>query len=150
MERVTYTVSRRMVLGVLFAVMMTASMLALPMMNTEADDGSGTVRVASIADLTDFNIFNLGTNSVHKINMLKWTYEGLAAFDIDNEPYPRLATGWTFYEDTLTVDVELRQGVLFHDGVEMTADDVVYSYLMMREGTTYSDALIQAFDANGE
>lgn len=40
---------------------------------------------------------------------------------------PGLATGWTRIDD-LTLELSLREGVLFHDGTEMTADDVVFSY----------------------
>lgn len=31
-------------------------------------------------------------------------------------------------EDGLTFDVKLKKGVKFHDGKEMTADDVVFTY----------------------
>jgi peptide/nickel transport system substrate-binding protein len=41
------------------------------------------------------------------------------------EPY--LATSWTWV-DPLTLDLELRRGVTFHDGSPFTADDVVFTF----------------------
>ncbi|WP_407050782.1 ABC transporter substrate-binding protein [Methyloraptor flagellatus] len=41
------------------------------------------------------------------------------------EPY--LATSWTWV-DPVTLDLELRQGVTFHDGSPFTADDVVFTF----------------------
>jgi len=40
---------------------------------------------------------------------------------------PQLAESWT-QVDPVTIEVKLREGVKFHDGREMTADDVVYTY----------------------
>jgi peptide/nickel transport system substrate-binding protein len=43
------------------------------------------------------------------------------------QPVPLAAKSHKFVNDT-TLDVELRPGVRFHDGTEMTAEDVAYSY----------------------
>ena len=43
------------------------------------------------------------------------------------EPEPRLATEWERTDD-LTWDFTLREGVTFHDGSALTADDVVFSF----------------------
>lgn len=40
---------------------------------------------------------------------------------------PGLAVSWT-QVDPVTLDINLRTGVKFHDGVEFTADDVVYTF----------------------
>lgn len=47
---------------------------------------------------------------------------------------PGLATAWTIV-DPLTMELTLRQGVKFHDGETMTADDVVFSLNRMFEAT---------------
>ena len=100
--------------------------------------------------MTDFNNYNLGTNSVWKAHVITYCYEGLVATDYDLSTVPWLATGWTFTEATLTVDVDIRTDVLFHDGTPMTVDDVIYSYKMVRDGTTYSDRIVQAFDQDAD
>jgi ABC-type transport system substrate-binding protein len=41
---------------------------------------------------------------------------------------PGLATSWEVADDQKTWTVHLRQGVTWHDGVEFTADDVVFTY----------------------
>jgi peptide/nickel transport system substrate-binding protein len=42
------------------------------------------------------------------------------------EPFPQLATSWRRIDDK-TLEVSLRQGVLFHNGDEMTAEDVAFT-----------------------
>ena len=43
------------------------------------------------------------------------------------EPFPQLATEWKRVDDE-TLDVTLRQGVKFHNGDEMTAEDVAFTF----------------------
>jgi len=50
--------------------------------------------------------------------------ENLDTFELK----PGLATDWEVADDQKTWTVTLRQGVKFHDGVEFTADDVVFTY----------------------
>jgi peptide/nickel transport system substrate-binding protein len=40
---------------------------------------------------------------------------------------PALATSWTISPDGKSIDFKLRQGVVFHDGTPMTAEDVKFS-----------------------
>jgi|GEM_PF-984815 len=150
MGKTTRLGSKGVLLSVSCAVLLTASMLVLPIMNVNAEEDTGTLNIAILQDVPDLNIFNLGTNSIWKEKVLSWAFEGLLGMDRDGLPYPLLAQSWTFDENTLTVDVDIRVGVLFHDGTEMTVDDVIYSYKMVREGTTYSDRIVQAFDSDAD
>ena len=53
---------------------------------------------------------------------------------------PYLATDWTYSEDGLTWDFTIRQGVKFHDGTELKAEDVAWSmnrFLTMGLGGAY-------------
>jgi len=55
-------------------------------------------------------------------------YEGLYTLDENRRPIPMLAEGMpTVSQDGLTYTFRLRQGVKFHNGKEMTAEDVVPS-----------------------
>src|SRR3989442_9861440 len=46
----------------------------------------------------------------------------------DNPMAPSLATAWQESPDGLTYDFQLRQGVTFHNGDPLTADDVAFSF----------------------
>jgi peptide/nickel transport system substrate-binding protein len=54
-------------------------------------------------------------------------FDGLVTRDIRSGVHLELAEVIT-YVDQQTIEVILRRGVLFHDGVEMTADDVVFTF----------------------
>jgi ABC-type transport system substrate-binding protein len=97
-------------------------------------------------DIPDFNTWNLPSNSVWKSNVINWGFEGLVANDYDGLPMPVLAESWELDEVNLTWTFHLREGVLFHDGTPFTADDVVFIYHHIRDGTTLSGNLINAFD----
>jgi peptide/nickel transport system substrate-binding protein len=48
-------------------------------------------------------------------------------------PEPALVNGYELSEDGLTYTFDLKEGVTFHDGSELTAEDVVYSYRRLAE-----------------
>jgi peptide/nickel transport system substrate-binding protein len=54
-------------------------------------------------------------------------YEGLFTLNASYEPRPLLVERWSVSPNRLTFTFHLRQGVLFHHGRELTADDVVAS-----------------------
>lgn len=62
-------------------------------------------------------------------------FETLIAVDYDDNEalVPGLATAWDRVDDR-TLRLTLREGVIFHDGTEMTADDVVFSFGPERTG----------------
>lgn len=51
-------------------------------------------------------------------------WEGLFAYGRNFEPVPELAESWSASDDQMTWTINLRQGVMFHNGKEMTAEDV--------------------------
>jgi peptide/nickel transport system substrate-binding protein len=56
-------------------------------------------------------------------------FDGLLGFDANNRPVPRLATGWDVSPDGLTVTLDLRSGVKWHDGQPLVSGDVAFSLL---------------------
>ncbi|MBN1315566.1 MAG: ABC transporter substrate-binding protein [Anaerolineales bacterium] len=54
-------------------------------------------------------------------------FDGLVTRDTRSGVHLELAEALEWLDD-VTLQVKLREGVLFHDGVEMTADDVVYTF----------------------
>lgn len=61
--------------------------------------------------------------------------EALVGFDADGTPTPTIAE-WVSGPDNKYVDFKLRQGVKFHSGDELTAEDIVFSDARMREKTS--------------
>src|SRR3954467_5204510 len=52
------------------------------------------------------------------------------------QPMPQLATEWTVSPDNLLYTFKLRDGVKFHDGQPLTAEDVKFTYdLILNEKT---------------
>ena len=64
-------------------------------------------------------------------------YEGLVRFDAENQPQPALAERWETPDDTTFV-FTLREGVTFHNGRTMTAEDVKYSLERITDPATAS------------
>jgi peptide/nickel transport system substrate-binding protein len=54
-------------------------------------------------------------------------YESLLKYDAKLQPQPSLAKSWEISADGLTYTFHLQDHVLFHDGVAMTAADVLFS-----------------------
>ncbi|MGY4707936.1 ABC transporter substrate-binding protein [Candidatus Bipolaricaulota sp. J31] len=57
-------------------------------------------------------------------------YDPLVELSVTGEPLPQysLCEAWEFNADATAITLHLRPGVRFHDGSEMTADDVVYNF----------------------
>jgi len=61
-------------------------------------------------------------------------FDTLATQDARNLKWiPRLARSWKISDDQLTIDFELRRGITFSDGSPLTADDVVFTFDLMRD-----------------
>ena len=55
-------------------------------------------------------------------------FDGLIKIDEKGEPQPNLVSSWNVSGDGLKWTFYLRKGVRFHDGVELTAEDAVFTY----------------------
>lgn len=66
-------------------------------------------------------------------------YNGLVTVDLELNVVNDLAEDIQASEDGLEYTVKLKQGVKFHDGEEMTADDVVFSYGLMKNPDVVSE-----------
>ncbi len=62
------------------------------------------------------------------IDLLQQVYEGLVAWDENSKVMGALAESWTTENDRKTYVFKLRKGAKFHNGREVTADDVKWSY----------------------
>lgn len=67
------------------------------------------------------------TNNISAVQAFEHVYESLTQFDENLNVMPCLAEAWETPDDRTYV-FNLRRGVKFHSGEEMTAEDVVYSF----------------------
>lgn len=65
-------------------------------------------------------------------------FNGLAYVNQRLQVEPELATSWTPSDDLVTWDIQLREGVRFHNGKDMTADDVVASFAFHQARTSFA------------
>jgi ABC-type transport system substrate-binding protein len=64
------------------------------------------------------------TSAIHA-----YVFESLLDKDLDTYDWkPALATEWTISKDKKVFEFKIREGVKWHDGKEMTAEDVKFSY----------------------
>jgi peptide/nickel transport system substrate-binding protein len=93
------------------------------------DPGSGTrggtLRVATIGEPPTLDEHQTTATIVAEIGYCM--YETLFAYDPQYQPVPMLAESHSISEDGLTQTLTLRQGVPFHNGEIMVADDVIAS-----------------------
>lgn len=68
------------------------------------------------------------TSAYSSFQVLENVYDTLVTVDENLNMIPSLATSWEVSEDNLTWTFHLQEGVKFHNGRLLSADDVVYSY----------------------
>ncbi|MEO9527558.1 ABC transporter substrate-binding protein [Roseibium sp.] len=91
-----------------------------------SDAGDDTLRVAFGEEVLNLDYNN--TTKREYIILSDLVDEGLFDYDPEANTYvPSVATGYE-YLDPLTIEVKLRDGITFHDGSALTAEDVAYTY----------------------
>jgi peptide/nickel transport system substrate-binding protein len=92
---------------------------------TQAPAIGGTYRRPLANDPSSLDPANIvDTYGVAVANQI---FDGLVAFDAHLNVVPALARSWSASRDGLVWTFHLRKGVQFHNGREMSAEDVVYS-----------------------
>jgi peptide/nickel transport system substrate-binding protein len=110
----------------LAAAALIAACVASPTMAGKSDD---TLNVAFKSEITTLDYYKITEREGYTIGRL--IFDGLVYKDNATGRFePLLAESYKIVNDT-TIDFELRQGVRFHDGSTMTADDVVYTLNMV-------------------
>jgi ABC-type transport system substrate-binding protein len=83
----------------------------------------------NIAVGVDFDTFDpAGTTTTTVGNMVAYMVQTLTVIDEDGDVHPQLATEWDVSEDGLTYTLQLREGVVFHDGTPFDAEAVVFTF----------------------
>jgi peptide/nickel transport system substrate-binding protein len=117
-------IDRRTVLGTGGAV--AAATIMPGWLTSPAHAAAGTLR----AGITGYNVINTldpGKHSLIPEAYVVWAlFNGLLKFNQKMEVVPDLAESFAV-RDSTTLEFKLRKGVRFHDGSEMTADDVKFT-----------------------
>ena len=113
---------RKPALGNAFSAGVVAAALVTFAFTTTAS--AEELKIAVAADITsmDPHFFNLFPNN----NMAEHIFDKLVQMDPDSKMIPGIATSWKVVDPT-TWEFKLRKGVKFHDGSELTAEDVAFS-----------------------
>ena len=107
--------------------------------STESEKAREDLNVALSATLPSLDPLMTVGNVTQEIANCIW--EPLYAMDKDYTPQPVLATGCDVSSDGLTYTFPLKSGVKFHDGSDMTAEDVVASMERWRTLNSRAKAL---------
>jgi peptide/nickel transport system substrate-binding protein len=115
------------------AVALGVSGVAQPAVSAQSDEPKqgGTLTAAMQVDVTSLDPHL--NSSYSSTLVIEQVYNGLIQFDPDMNIVPDLAESWTISDDGLVYEFKIRQGVKFHNGREMTVDDVVYSLNRVRD-----------------
>jgi peptide/nickel transport system substrate-binding protein len=92
----------------------------------DEQDTGGRLVVAITEDPGQYNPALTTSGSVHTASELM--FNGLVAYDDDFAPQPELAVSWEIEEDGALYRFNLRDDVLWHDGVAFTSADVKYTF----------------------
>ena len=90
----------------------------------------GILKLGFSADPAGFDPAKGPSGMSHVV--IEQVYSTLMSLDPDAVPYPDLAERFEVSEDGLTYTFHLRQGVKFHNGDALTADDVKYTFDRLR------------------
>jgi peptide/nickel transport system substrate-binding protein len=133
-RRAGYPLSRRAALkagslgiaGTALASFPALATMGLPLSQVLAAQGTpgGTLVIGKPGEILDFDPGQSASQVTWEIQAV--IYESLVFLDDTLQPVPGLAERWDTPDDRTYV-FHLRQGVMFHNGREMTADDVVFS-----------------------
>lgn len=110
---------------------------AAPAAQTPAKRG-GTLTIGSLSSPRQLDPHRVASADDYLHSF--WMYNGLTRILPDLTVVPDLAESWKSTDDLLKWTFVLRKGVRFHDGREMTADDVVASIKRVQDPATGSVA----------
>lgn len=109
----------------------------------------GTLRVAVEAESDGLN----PTANNFAVSAYIMTYpviEPVAYWDVNGNWVPHLAESFTKIGDGSSWQLKLREGILFHDGTELDADDLVASFQAQLTDPIISLAVRPAYSVDGE
>src|SRR5690625_1167901 len=108
---------------------------------SEEQASGGELRVALSAQPSNLDQPMSTNTSTQDISRL--IFETLLTIDENTEPIPMLAKSYDVSDDGLVYTFHLREGIKFHNGQEMTSEDVVASMERWLEVSTITGAVFE-------
>lgn len=119
-------------LRLLTIILIVLCLLAGPVL--AARKGGGTLKVAIPTDVTNVDLHKT-TAQINNWLLANTVYEKLFSYDANYQIKPFLCESYEVSSDGTVYTLNLRKGVLFHDGSEMTAEDVKFCLDRARDKT---------------
>ena len=135
------------------ALLLAGTMVVLPSVQAAVGPGPepkafSTLRVGALQEPDSLNPFR----GVLSASYVIWahTYELLVGIGPDLTPIPAIANNWTVDAANLNWTFHIQQGVKFHDGVALTAEDVNFTFRYIWPQTPWNPigcdlALLQSY-----
>ncbi|HHO55759.1 MAG TPA: ABC transporter substrate-binding protein, partial [Trueperaceae bacterium] len=101
--------------------------LSLSLAQTPEPVYGGTVNIAITAEPPGWDPTVSTSQEIARV-MYHNVFEGLVRFKEDGEIVPALAESWQVSDDGLSWTFKIREGVKFHDGSDLTLDDIVAKF----------------------
>ena len=127
----------RKLIGACVAILVVATLSAVP---AEAQKKGGVLKIGNLGEPPSLDP-HWGTQTITEV-LTNHVFEGLYSLDEKYQPIPMLADGMpAVSRDGLTYTIKLRKGIKFHNGKEMSSDDVLASMIRWSKRSTYGKAL---------
>ena len=103
------------------------SLLALALAGATAAQAQTNITVALQLEPPHLDPTSAAAGAIDQV-LYSNVFEGLTRFMADGSIVPGLAKSWKISEDGLTYTFSLQEGVTFHDGTTMDAEDVKFTF----------------------
>lgn len=120
----------------LFSITLGIGFIIYPHIAVIPDTG-GTLTEAIIGSPKFLNPLHASQNDVDR-DLVAMIYSGLFRIDAQLNPQPDLADHYRWLEDEKTLEVTLRKDIRFHDGLPITANDIVFTYQAAKDPLWHS------------
>ncbi|WP_217588169.1 ABC transporter substrate-binding protein [Lentibacillus saliphilus] len=94
--------------------------------HSSAEVSGGVVRIAMSTEIDNLDPYVSAATDT--MSMMDNVFDGLLDTDESGQLVPAIAEDYDISDDGLQYTFRLKDNVVFHDGSELTAEDVVYSY----------------------
>ncbi|TFF91938.1 hypothetical protein EU546_08015, partial [Candidatus Thorarchaeota archaeon] len=102
------------------------------------------IAAPSAAQATEMEFVMAYSSDIGELNPLTWrsershwycmlVYDSLLSTDDNLDLIPWLAESWVISSDGLTINFTIREGATWHDGEDLTAEDVAFTFEYIRD-----------------